>query len=450
MKKWIQQFRFSFLLAEIEGYGFHYSFKQYLLVMASGMLVIWLLSEYLHLHVGMVALLGVMYVLLVPCGVRLQFRYLYEQKRFEDITTYMQYLMYSFKRNRKIVVSLDDTAMLCSSELQPLVEGAMDKILYSDARPGIYREAFAIIEEKYECTRLSSVHSFLIQAEKKGGNPSKSLQILQDDLQNWVENTYAFQKERKNMQTKVTISLVLSGIISVMMYRMLPLESGDIASNPVYQILTSGLLISFLLIFMLSQKAMVHSWLKETHTPNEKQFARDYELCASGKGGRRKLKYARKRMEKEVLMVFPNWLRELALYLQTENVYNALQKSLDNCSYVLEAELRKTLEKIANDPNNMASYCAFFEGCKMPEIQSVLIMLYSMTELGSEESDEQIYSMMQRNNQLTDKAAKLANEDAGFLFGVYMLSPMVLSAGKLLVDMGLFMLQFMAHYSNFV
>ena len=155
-------------------------------------------------------------------------------------------------------------------------------------------------------------------------------------------------------------------------------------------------------------------------------------------------------MEKEVLMVFPNWLRELALYLQTENVYNALQKSLDNCSYVLEAELRKTLEKIANDTNNMASYCAFFEGCKMPEIQSVLIMLYSMTELGSEESDEQIYSMMQRNNQLTDKAAKLANEDAGFLFGVYMLSPMVLSAGKLLVDMGLFMLQFMAHYSNFV
>ncbi len=450
MKKWLQQFRFSFLLEEIERYGFHYSFKEYLMVMAGGMTGIWFLSEYLHLRVEMAALLGMIYLLLLPGGIRMQFRYLYEQKRFEDITTYMQYLMYSFKRNRKIVVALDDTAILCSGELQPLMVQAMEKILYSDARPGIYQEAFAIIEEQYECIRLSSIHSFLIQAERKGGNPSKSLQILQDDLQNWVENTYAYQKERKNLQTKVMISIVLSAIISMMMYRLLPLESGDIASSPIYQVVTTGLLISFLFLIMLSQKAMVHSWLKDDHKPDEKQFARDYELYTSGKGSRRKRRYARKRMEKEVLLAFPVWLRELALYLQTENVYNAILKSIENCSYVLEEELTKTLAKIEQEPNNMASYCTFFEGCKMSELQSVFIMLYSMTEIGSEESDEQIYNIMQRNNLLTDKAAKLANEDAGFLFAIYMLMPMVLSAAKLLVDMGLFMMQFMAHYSTFV
>ena len=103
MKKWLQQFRFSFLLEEIERYGFHYSFKEYLMVMAGGMTGIWFLSEYLHLRVEMAALLGMIYLLLLPGGIRMQFRYLYEQKRFEDITTYMQYLMYSFKRNRKIV-----------------------------------------------------------------------------------------------------------------------------------------------------------------------------------------------------------------------------------------------------------------------------------------------------------------------------------------------------------
>lgn len=450
MKKWIRHFRFSFLLEEIEGYGFQYSFKEYLLLMAGGLVGIWILSDYLNLYLQMAVLLGCMYLMILPYGIRLQFRYLYEQKRFEDITTYMQYLMYSFKRNRKIVVALDDTATLCSGELQTLIERAMDKILYSDARQSIYQESFAIIEEKYECIRLSAIHSFLIQAEWKGGNPSKSLQILQDDLQNWVENTYVYQKERKNMQTKVTISLILCGVIMVMMYRMLPLESGDIAANLVYQIVTTGLLGCFLLLFVLSQKAMVHSWLKEDHNPNEKQFDKDYQLYVSGKGNRRKRKYARKRIANEVLMAFPVWLRELSLYLQTENVYNAMRKSSDNCSYVLREELSKTLKKIEQDPNNMASYCTFFEGYKMPEIQSVFTMLYSMTELGSEDADEQIYVIMQRNNLLTDKAAKLANEDAGFLFGVYMLCPMVLSAGKLLVDMGLFMMQFMAHYSSFV
>ena len=86
----------------------------------------------------------------------------------------------------------------------------------------------------------------------------------------------------------------------------------------------------------------------------------------------------------------------------------------------------------------------------MKQIKNVFLMFYSLNEFGTKEAEKQLNAMIQRNNKLAEQAERLANEEALGIFGIYMLMPMVIAAGKMLLDMWVFVQQFLFFYSNVV
>ena len=80
----------------------------------------------------------------------------------------------------------------------------------------------------------------------------------------------------------------------------------------------------------------------------------------------------------------------------------------------------------------------------MPDVQSFLRMLYSMSESGSEDFKKQIIFMVERNNRLLDKSERIINEDKTAGTGMLVLIPMVTGSLKMMTDLGVFLMSLLS------
>ncbi|HEX3077051.1 MAG TPA: hypothetical protein VHQ24_09325 [Lachnospiraceae bacterium] len=124
----------------------------------------------------------------------------------------------------------------------------------------LYQKAFQIIEEAYPCSRLLALHRFLINIEMQGGKYQNAIDLLQVDIRAWVERSYVYQKELKNIKNKIILSLGISLGICGTMIAIVPDEI-SIKGITIYQIVTTLLLIIFLAIFTIVQTKLNGSWL---------------------------------------------------------------------------------------------------------------------------------------------------------------------------------------------
>ena len=135
----------------------------------------------------------------VPTVFLMNYKNLYEEKKFEDLTAYMEQLLYSFKRRAKILTALEDTKLLFrqgESRLYNGIEYAVEHIQSAQSEGNIYQEAFSEIEKEYGCKRLYKIHDFLMQVELSGGSPDAAIEILLNDRKMWIERLYGLQKEK--------------------------------------------------------------------------------------------------------------------------------------------------------------------------------------------------------------------------------------------------------------
>ena len=98
----------------------------------------------------------------------------------------------------------------------------------------------------------------------------------------------------------------------------------------------------------------------------------------------------------------------------------------------------------------MQAYEKFLEKFDLKQMKNVFLMFYSFNEFGAKEAQHQLNAMIQRNNKLSEQSERLMNEETLGIYGVYMLMPMVIAAAKMLLDMWVFVQQFLFYYSSVV
>ena len=129
----------------------------------------------------MVVILAIM-TLFLPSVFLLNLRTNYEIRKFESVNSYLEQLLYSFRRKPKILTALQDTVLLFqeekNSELREAIEEAIACIQNPSGNGDVYEEALSIIEKDFGCKRMKKIHSFLRQVESAGGNIDKSVEIL--------------------------------------------------------------------------------------------------------------------------------------------------------------------------------------------------------------------------------------------------------------------------------
>lgn len=479
---------FENLKTEINGYGYHYSFKSFLLQLVASFAIILVAAMICQLQLVPILCLLLVGILVTPYIILAQFRFLYEENRFTNSVSYMTQMIYSFKKTPKILNALIDTkAVITNKKCIETIDKAIQYIQAGKSENDLYKEALAIIEEEYGCDRMSTLHDYLMHVEKVGGEYRNGLNILLNNLQGWTERSYGYQKERKQMKFKAAIAIILCIVICSIFANLLP-DQFSIVGYPVYQIASTVLLSVFVFIYAIIQSKLNGSWLTTSKTIDDAMLNR-YKDCASGSllkktymkelpvlfasvigtghflfqknytmtfvfvllGGilaywpALQKKQAKNLIKKEVEKTFPDWIRNLSLNLQMQNVYVAIKETTPKTPYVLRTELEKLLTDINKDPVSIQPYNNFLAEYAVPEITTSMGMIYSLNKYGRADAERQINALIQRNDKMLEKAEILRNKDEIGITGfILMAVPELLTVVKMIIDMSLMLMTFLA------
>lgn len=150
---------------------------------------------------------------------------------------------------------------------------------------------------------------------------------------------------------------------------------------------------------------------------------------------------------REIQKQFPNWLMELAMLLQTDNVQMALRKSLEEAPEVLTYALEELIAELEKEPDAIGPYHNFLKEYRNPDVQSAMKMLYALSSGNAGNVGKQVEELIDRNNRMLDKAEKLEQEDRVAGMKVYILLPSLIASFKLMIDMALLLVVFLQNLS---
>ena len=156
-----------------------------------------------------------------------------------------------------------------------------------------------------------------------------------------------------------------------------------------------------------------------------------------------KYKKQKKRMQELIEKEYPDWLRALGLELQTNNVYVSICNTVPDAPLVLKKPLEQLAKQIENQPDSLQPYQQFLSDFDLPEIKRSVKMIASLNNLGTSEANDQINKIIEQNMRLSGKADDLKNQDQITILGMLGTVPMVLSSGKLVVDLFLILADFL-------
>lgn len=472
---------------EVHIYGYHFSWKSHLLLIAGALLGISAVGILFKLKPLFLMILMIAVVFMLPVFILNMYRRMYEQKRFSDVATYMEQMLYSFQKSGKVTTALKETLELFEEgQMREKIDQAITYLETgkTETEAGILREALKKIEAVYACEKLNTVHELLISSEEYGGDTENTILLLLSDIEIWKRRGYRLQADKKESHTDNILSVIISVIMCAValyvmdtMRNLFPGVTGtDIFQIGIIQVTSLGFILLMLFVLVKSFKSMTVNWL-QNGVYEEKVILNSYETVINydaAKEKRKSLIYAapfliaavpvfflirewlaipcvligvfmlfqhrigfslcKKEVNNQLYITLPQWLMELTLLLQNNNVQVSIIKSASGASPVLRKELEKLIERMQCAPGQLKTYTDFCKTFDVPEIQSCMKMLHAISESGTGNAKVQINNLVQRVNEMQDMADNIRNENISFKMKMVFHYPVLASTVKLLID----------------
>lgn len=474
---------------EVHIYGYHFSWKAHSFLMLGALAGISAVGLIYKLEPFCFGVILAAAVLMAPVLVLDMYKKMYEQKRFADAVTYMEQMLYSFQKSGKILNALRESREIFGEgQMADAIDTAVSHMEQGkeEAGKGILKESLKCVERIYRCTKITMVHELLTGAEEYGGETESSILLMLEDLELWKRRVYKLQADKKKSHLDNMISIAVAVLLcATALYVLDGMKELFAAQNPaaVFQIrliqVSSTVFIMILLrIFVKSSKNLTDNWLEDEllHEPeyieqsyaaimeydDRKQKKRSF-LCAAPcfaaaagflffqmpwAGGislaaalvllfQHKIGYilAKRDVTDEMYLALPQWLMDMALLLQNNNVQVSIIKSEKEAPAVLKRELEQLVARIEQEPNQLHTYTQFCKSFDLPEIQSCMKMLHAVSEMGTGNVKAQIVHLLQRVNEMQGMADQIRNEAIAFRMKMLFSCPVIAATAKLLVDL---------------
>lgn len=485
------------LQAEVNRYGYTFSKEYYVFFLVLTILVCAGLSFIFRLQRLCVGILLVCAIFLLPKFVLNMYKRMYQQKRFAEASDYCENIMYAFKKSGTILIALKETLEIFDDSHVNMKSAIEESIMYlergdsSDNR--LHEEALAIIEKEYSNTRIRMVHKFLVNVERHGGNFDNSMNILLNEKARWVKSVYALQRD-KQMYWRLTVAaLIISiGLCFVVLNSMKKVPSDvDVMHAPGVQVSSMLLIIADFLILIKASGKLTVDWLSA-----EKKYTKEYlrytydnimnydakkqmvpAIIVSGISAALAVmfmvlgskfmtvvliaisifafvspKLGYKANFNNVLnliyLSISDWLIDIALLLQANNVQVAIANSYDHAPAILQPEIEALTARLNENPGEISSYTKFCEVFDMPDVKSAMRMLYTLSEIGSGDSQEQMKNLIGNNSEIIAYAEKIRNSREMGRMKLIFSMPVLSGSAKMLIDLTTILLYVLPSLTN--
>jgi len=380
-----------------------------------------------------------------------------EKRRFNCVIHYIEQILYSFRKKPKIRDALLDAQKTSEHGIKELIEEVIVNIDTAKS-DDIYQDSLKIIHDEFPCRRIKSVHEFMIKMEKQGGEAERYIDMLLNDLKAWNDRTRMFIEEVTRVKRNVLISICATLLTCAFMMFLIP-KDYSYTDSIIYQISTTTLLVSMLSVYRVVIHKLNFDWISEKAGLTQQQIDTYYHIIYSKRGCKEdpiafgmieksNYKTAKKKLERELKKVFPDWIRDVAINLQLETVQYSIEHSYQDAPYILKEPIRRLMLDFEMYPVGIEPYDNFLKEFELEEIKSGMKMLYSMSELGKEEADVQISSILDRNIRLENQAEEMKNKDRIGIATFLNVVPMMIGVFKIMVDMLLMVMVFTSALSG--
>lgn len=451
-----------------------------------GLVIIYFLHVLLKLNLWITLTLSVFALVMIPKHRKWYQRSVDNQQRFYEVSLYLDTILYAFVKEEKVELAVRDVSQtLPVGRMKQLVEQMLDYMTLTFDEVEVLAEALGKLDKEYPCKRIRDVHKFMTHVEYYGGEIEKPVNLLLADKSRWEKRIKEAIAGRKKQFVDVVLSVIASLIIcGAIIY--LPVMNIDISGEWILQIFTLIVIVADDLVILRAQKYLAVDWISMQLTEEESYYVTKMEsfqnydmdkekrmsyilgfggvaitilaffwgnkwivafllaltlfLMNQHRIGRRLLE---KTLTREIKYAFPNWLLDLVLLLQSENVQVALQKSKEYVPSVLRKELELLAERLEMQPESSEPYHKFLKEFSIPEIHSAMGILFSLSIGNSGNADKQISELVEKNLELLDVTeSEMIKSSASGMY-VLFLVPVLTASFKLVVDMVLLMIQFL-------
>lgn len=474
---------------EVYVYGYHFSWKSHILLMMGTLTGISAVGILFRLTPFYFTVLVAAVLAALPVLVLDMYKKMYEQKRFADASAYMEQMLYSFQKTGKVAGALKETKEIFDEgQMRRTIEQALSHIEGGDpgSGQGVLRESLAVIEKAYGCAKIHMVHELLADAEEFGGDTETSILLVLEDIERFKRRGYRLQAEKKKSHTDNIISAITAvtlcaaalGVLESMKRMFTAQASVDLFKLPVIQISTLLFLLFLLFVFIKSSRSLTDDWLKESKLHESDYIIKSYHTVVNYDNKREKMKslclalpvfllmglclilgkkalcliccvfgmfflmqhragysLARKDVTEEMRLCLPQWLMEMALLLQNNNVQVSLARSLEDAPEIMQEELHLLVERIKEMPGELRSYTAFCQEFDLPEVQSCMKLMHTVSENGTGNVRVQMNHLLKRVNEMQERADEMQNQAAAFRMKLLFSYPIFGATAKLLLDL---------------
>lgn len=477
------------LQKEVHVYGYHFAWKAHIALIAGALAGISAVGLMFRLKPVYFLVITAAVVLVLPVLVLDMYKKMYEQKRFADVSSYMEQMLYSFQKSGKVVGALKETRELFDEgQMRRCIEEAIVHLELGkpSSDRGVLRESLDAVGMRYGCKKLAVVHNLLANSEEFGGETEDSIVLVLEDIEQWRKRGYHLQAEKKKSHTDNMISIAVATLLCVTalyvldaMKQMFAVTGGgSIFEIPVIQVSSMLFLLVLLHIFVKSERSLTDNWLEDLTLHEEAYILRSYERVMDENAGKikksvllsaailavpafflllhekwisgmiciliivfllawKRMSYqlAKKDVTEEMYLALPQWLLGMALLLQNNNVQVALAKSVEGAPPVLQRELAALTARLGLLPGRLQSYTAFCGSFDLPEVTSCMKMLHAFSENGTGNVRVQMNHLLERVVQMEDRADKIRNDSTAFRMKMIFSYPVIAATVKLLLDL---------------
>ncbi len=446
------------LKTRINKYGYKYSTKDFIIEALIILVVIYIIALLSRLNTTCILILIVLTLILIPFLISAWFYQSYSVKRFEMLSDYLSNIIPIFTQKTKIRFTLGELFTLTSGDMKKAVGKAIKYLDNTNDDPEIFKNALKIIEDEFPNSRVKSVHKIMLSVEAQ--NSVSFIDVctnMYEDIEKWLKRVYSFQKELKNRRIKLLIlciTTLLMNCVFVYLYVSNEYFVGFTYSW-IYQVSSLVFIASILVTMTIVLTKLNGEWLiSDMDINKDEKIKNDYLYFKNGKKKinvvdiiifilsllaavylllfidqklallpimlgvmvliKKPMKYKRiyKRLTRALTIEFPIWLREISLTLNNLTVLNAIEYSQNMASFPLRSEIRKFLDDSKKDPTSIKPYNEFLIDFDLEDARSSLKVLYAISSVGKEDIKNRVSSLIDRNQEMLDKAERLKNEDS--------------------------------------
>lgn len=476
----------------ITDYGYEYDQKKIIFQFVGFAAVTVLVAVAFHVEVPFAIMMVVLSLLFTPGIIKNGYRRQYEEQRFRDANSYLEQLLYSFKKDKKITVALTDVEdVFNDGPVKSLIANVLKYINSTfDAKTNKNPEKVGLqmIEDVYPTSKIKTTHKILLEAEADGGDPERTINLLLEDRAKWDENNRHLVSAMQEMKRTITIAILITLGLCAVFARILgqAMPDLDMTHMKLVEIVTVVLWGLDLFIYKRTDDKVSVDFLEEKQVDEDKLLESYYSVLNhdARAGWLNGIKHAiipailalvfvfaklwalviislgvalllvfldkidysldRRTVITQVRAAFPQWLMSITLLSQSHNVQNSILASYKNAPVILRPELKKMLEGLKVNPESKEPFHQFMRAFDMKDISSSMMMLYA-AQGGTGNPAEQIENVLRRNQTMADEAAKQEIDDKiGTMYALF-LAPSITAAMKLIVDMMLFMVLSMSY-----